>query len=394
MSIMREISNLFRFWWKTQKKEKEIVFYTEHEGYYSNYEGLIKELINEHKQTLCYVTSDPHDPILKSNKSHIKTFYINKLLTLFMGLVNCRVLVMTLTDLNQYHIKRSVNPVHYVYVFHALVSTHMMYQFGAFDYYDTIFCVGPHQIKEIRKHEEMNKLKKKILIEAGYYRLERIYQAFRKNPLTKTISNAKGTILIAPSWGTENVLESCGKRLVSLLLKAGYEVIVRPHPETVRRDPELLALFSTLFGTNPHFTLETSVSADDSILRADVLICDCSGIAIEYAFGTKRPVLFLDVPIKIKNNRYKELDIEPLELFLRANIGLIVSPEKLDSIPQSIATLIADKEKYAQTLAQLKDQYVFAFERSSKVGAHYILDIVKKKRKDHHDEKSIRRHAR
>jgi len=374
--LLKEIHELYRFFWKTPEEKKEIVFYTEHEGYYPNFEGLIKELVGKHKQTICYVSSDTHDPILQTSESRIKTFYVNKLLTLFMPFVNCKVFVMTLTGLNQYHLKRSAAPVHYVYVFHALVSTHMMYQFGAFDYYDTIFCVGPHQIREIRKHEEMNDLRKKILIEAGYYRLERINQAFRKNSLTKPASNAKGAILIAPSWGKENVLESCGERLVNVLIKAGYEVIVRPHPETVRRCPELIDLFSTTFGANPHFTLETSVATDDSILRADVLICDCSGIALEYALGTERPVLFLDVPIKIKNKRYTEQGIEPLELFLRSKIGMIVSPEKLDSVPQSVATLIADKEKYKQRLARLRDENVFAFGQSSKVCARHILDIV------------------
>jgi len=377
--LFKEIHELYRFFWKTPKEEKAIIFYAEHEGYFPNFEGLIEELIDGHKQKLCYVTSDPNDPILKTSQPLINTFYINKLLVLFMSYVNCKVFVMTLTDLNQFHLRRSANPVHYVYVFHALVSTHMMHLFGAFDHYDTIFCVGPHQIREIRKHEKKEALRKKILIEAGYFRLERIYRAFRKYAVVKPSSNAKGTILIAPSWGKDNVLENCGKRLVNLLLKAGYEVIVRPHPETVRRCPKLLDLFSTEFGSNPYFTLEISVATDDSILKADVLICDCSGIALEYAFGTERPVLFLDVPIKIKNPHYRELDIEPLELSLRSKIGVIISPEQLVKVPQIITSLILEKNKYAQKLSQLRDDNVYAFGESSKVGAKYIQDFVNNK---------------
>ncbi len=52
------------------------------------------------------------------------------------------------------------------------------------------------------------------------------------------------------------------------------------------------------------------MTTDDSLLRADVLICDISGIALEYVFGTERPVLFLDVPLKIHNPRFKELEKE------------------------------------------------------------------------------------
>ena len=78
-----------------------------------------------------------------------------------------------------------------MYLFHALVSTHMMYRYGAFDHYDSILCVGPHQVAEIRKHEEINKLSPKRLIEAGYYRLERIYQSYQKYLQNKSSSTLK-----------------------------------------------------------------------------------------------------------------------------------------------------------------------------------------------------------
>ena len=99
-----------------------------------------------------------------------------------------------------------------------------------------------------------------------------------------------GRSLIAPSWGVANILESCGERLVELLLKAGYEVIVRPHPETIKRSPDLVAEFASRYGNDPGFTLEMSVAGDSSLIRADVLISDYSGIVLEYAFGTERPV--------------------------------------------------------------------------------------------------------
>ena len=133
--FIKEIGEYYRFSWRTPRAEKEIIFYAEHEGYHPYLEGLIQKLTVEHNRALCYVTSDPYDPILQKPGSRIRTFYLNKLLPFFMAFVSCRVFVMTLTDLNQFHLKRSVNPVHYIYVFHALVSTHMAYRFGAFDHY-------------------------------------------------------------------------------------------------------------------------------------------------------------------------------------------------------------------------------------------------------------------
>ena len=374
--LFKETASLLRYLWRTPRSEKTIVFYAEHRDYYPYFEGIIEKLTGEYRQMLCYVTSDHKDPILRNPASGIKPFYLNRLLPFFMAYVNCRVLVMTLTDLNQFHIRRSINPVHYVYVFHSLVSTHMIYRHGAFDHYDSILCCGPHQVSEIRRQEELYDLPAKKLIEAGYYRLERIYEAHHRYLSEKSPSATKGTILIAPSWGVANILESCGEELVDILLNADYEVIVRPHPETVKRFPEVIALFASKIAENPDLTLETSVATDDSLLHADILISDYSGISLEYAFGTERPVLFLDVPTKIQNQRFAELDLEPLELALRAQIGVVVSPEKLDTVPEVISNLMLSAETYKNRIGALREQHVYAFGHSSEIGAQYIVDLL------------------
>ena len=57
-------------------------------------------------------------------------------------------------DLNNFELKRSINPVHYVYLFHTLGSTHMVDHDNSYDHYDTILCAGPHQKKEIQIREK------------------------------------------------------------------------------------------------------------------------------------------------------------------------------------------------------------------------------------------------
>ncbi len=376
MRLLKEIVHFCRFFWGTPKEEKRMVFYAEHEVYYRNFEGLIEELLGKNQQTICYITSDPNDPVLQKSEPRIKTFYQKKLLPFFMLFVNSKVFVMTLTDLHQFHLKRSINLVHYVYVFHSPVSTHMIYLHGAFDYYDSILCVGPHHIEEIRKHEELHELPRKELVEAGYYPLERIHAGYQKYLAEQSLVGGKTTILIAPSWGVGNILESCGDLLVELLLKKGYEVIVRPHPETVRRSPRLIDTLDARFGNSPAFTLERSIVPIDSLFRSNVLISDYSGVGLKYAFATERPVLFLDVPYKIRNENYNELDIEPLELSIRSKIGVIVSPENLDTIPKVIEKLKSDKMEYKERIANLREQNVYAFGHSSKIGAKHIIDLV------------------
>src|SRR5207248_9533577 len=130
---------------------------------------------------VCYVTSAHADPVLTSPPPGIRPFCIGSglILPIFFQSLQTKLLVTTVPDLDQFHVKRSLYPVHYVYLFHSINSTHMTYRRGAFDAYDTVFCVGPHHLKEIRRAEEIYNLKPKTLVEHGYGRLDAILERQR-----------------------------------------------------------------------------------------------------------------------------------------------------------------------------------------------------------------------
>lgn len=368
MSILNEFLSYRKFLKKTEDEKKEIVFFSEHEGYYSYFEGLIEELTEKHGRTISYVTAEKNDPVLQTNNPLIRPFYINILLPLFLQSLNSKVLIMTMPDINRFHIKRAPDPVNHIYMFHSLVSTNMMYLKGAFDHYDTVFCCGGHHVEEIKKAEQIYSTPKKKLINSGYYRLERIQNAREKSPEPDSRH-----ILIAPSWGENNILESIGKELTSQLLENGYKITIRPHPETIRRTPQIINELETEFKNNPDFKIEKSVSTDDSLLECGLLICDCSGVALEYAFGAERPVLFIDVPYKIRNKDYKEIG-EPIELDLRNKIGKLISPDEASNINTHIKDIYDNLDSYKNTIKELRSKYVFNPGESSKIEAEYIVN--------------------
>ena len=331
-----------------------IVIYSEGRNYNPDFEGLLGEL-----DYSSYITSDPDDTMLRLPN----TYYLKKLLPIYMRFTKCKTIVMTMPDLNQLYIKRSVNPVHYVYLFHSLVSTHMIYRFGAFDHYDSILCAGQHQVKEIRRWEELSDLTPKFLINAGYSKLEKLHGKYKEdNKKTRGIN-----VLVAPTWGKNNLLEVCGGELIKTLLCAGYKVILRLHPETVKQGK---------YDNYDGVKVETSVANIESIIEADIVITDWSGIGLEYAFGTERPVIFIDTPPKIRNPRYTELGIEPIESHLRSEIGVVVSPGGISSISSVIGGFLSNRGKFCGRLAKLRSEYVFNFGTSAKVGAEYIRSIV------------------
>ena len=85
------------------------------------------------------------------------------------------------------------------------------------------------------------------------------------------------------------------------------------------------------------------------------------------------------VPHKIKNDTYEELGIEPFELVIRKEIGVIVSPEELDEVPRMVEKLKKEQPEYKNRIVELRNENIYNFKHSSEVGAKHIIDLVKVK---------------
>ena len=363
--------------------ERSIVFYSEDISSFVHFEQIIYELTEKMGRQICYVTSAKDDPMLTSQNKRINAFYIGlgAIRTKFFMELKADILVMTMPNLETYFIKRSkVYPVHYVYIFHSIVSTHTIYRKGAFDHYDSIFCTGPHHIEEITATESVYSLKHKNLVEHGYGLLDKL----QKNKPLKNQKNytndKKKKIIIAPSWGKHNLLELMGIELVKILLDAGYHVTVRPHPMTIRKWPKKIKAIKNEFDNEPNFEMETDVSSFESIYSAYGLISDWSGIAIEYAFVCEMPVFYIDVSQKINNSSYKKIQCNPLEFSIRNLIGKIISPNDLSSLPKVIESTYEENNNFKTIIQEVRNKTIFNLGQSGIKGAQEILQILDKKK--------------
>jgi CDP-glycerol glycerophosphotransferase (TagB/SpsB family) len=298
--------------------------------------------------------------------SNLKTFFVG------MGFVrdyvfqnlDTNIIVMTMPDLHNFQVKRSRHNVHYVYVQHSLVSLHMVYRHGAFDHYDTICAAGPHHVKEIRAIEAKYNLPRKNVIELGYSRLDSLIKTEKKFQKSESIKNkTHKTILVAPSWGSKGVIESgLGKTLVEQLLNLEHEVILRPHPQTIKFARAKIDEIRSQHKVNPRFTFEASVAGQESLHKSNIMVSDWSGASLEYAFALNKPVIFCDVLRKVNNTNYKDIEIEPLEVFIREKIGVIwdgLSP---------VGKLIEHCEQKSKLdLRALTDRHVFNAGRSDDI---------------------------
>ena len=373
VGMLREWRELGRFR-KLESSHRAIVFYAEDGSAYVHFEHIIAELTRGLNRQICYVTSSADDPILQHEDPNILTFYIGfgSARTVFFKTLRTDVMVMTMPDLNSFHIKTSVLPVHYIYVHHSMVSTHMVYRTEAFDHFTSILCVGPHHVAEIRAREKQLNLPQKHLIEHGYGRLDSIMNAAGLFPRASTGTEQGHRVLIAPSWGPDALLETCGVELVHVLSEAGYSTVVRPHPMTIKTAPKLYRELVDRFKSNPNVTFDLNMSSHGSLSNSDIMISDWSGAALEYAFGFEKPVLFVDVPRKINNPDYESLPLVPVEVKIRTEIGDVVSPGHLGDIPGTIAALCENPVGFVERVRRLREQTVYNVGRSGKIGAEYV----------------------
>ena len=360
---------------------KHLVFYSENNGFYKYYQGMIEYILKNTNIVIHYITSDPKDSIfeLAEKNQHIKAYYISekKLITLMMKM-DADIVVMTMPDLENYHIKRSYirKDIEYIYIPHGMDSLNMTMRKGSMNHFDTVFCTGKHQKEEIEKTEEVYGLPKKKLVEWGYSLLDSMREDYQKS---QKKNEGVRSILIAPSWQKDNIVDSCLEELLDNLAGHGYKITVRPHPQHVRHMPERMEELKQKYSVDNDIEIQTDFSSNSTVFEADMMITDWSGIAYEYAYTTCKPVLFINTPMKVMNPEYQKIEIEPINIWMRDSIGATLNPDEMDKASVIVEKMFDDAAMYRSRIDNFVHEYVYNLGHSSEVGAQYIVNEVVKK---------------
>ena len=365
----------------------KLMFYAEGKGYYKYFSSIIDHILRDSKLKIHYVTSAPDDPILQCEVERIIPYYVDepRLISLMMK-VEADMVVMTTPDLEKYHIKRSRvrKDVEYVYVDHGCTSLNLTYRTGAFDHFDTIFAVSQMQADEVRALEKVRGTKEKRIVECGYGLIDQMIEAYEAQKSEEGPLPEKPTILIAPSWQYDNIMDSCLDDLIASLKEKHFRIVIRPHPQYVRRFPlkiqEIMDKYQPDFSED--FRIETDFSSNVTVYTADLLITDWSAISFEFSFTTNKPTLFINTEMKVVNKAYKKVKIIPFDITGRSQIGRAIEKEDVKNIAAIAADLLENQAAWAEQIDTLKRSYFFNLGHSGEAGAAYIISrLVKKKKK-------------
>lgn len=368
INYLKNLKNLF--------EECDVLIYAENESDRNHLYLIMNELIKK-KLKIFYISSDVNDeflnPKLKSD-DRFESFYLSKgmLRTFIFNFLKSKLVVMTLTDLDNKFLKRSKFVKNYLYIFHSITSTHMCYLENSFDNYDVLFCTGNHQIREIRKREELFKLKSKKLIPYCHPRIEalRNFSKLKKNNLKK--------IIIASSWGESSIIETLSNSFYENLLNNDYEVLLQLHSMSEKRMKEIKVDLKYLQKNYLKFSWTSKYIPIENLTEYCLMISDWSGAATEFTFGLEKPVIFIDLPKKIRNKNYKDLKLVPLEISIRKKIGIVLKLEDLNLINKKIDELlkISKTVKWKRKIKSLSKKILFSYEDNKKKVNVIIDELV------------------
>lgn len=264
-------------------KNQTPVIISEGKSYWSTFKPIVDELI-EQKVHFRYISLDVHDPGLTIDNEYMDSKRYPENTWGFSKINKIKAPLMLSTTPNigwkDYPMKRPEGVQELVHVFHALANI-AHYHIGSLDQYDTVLLVGAHEEKFIRQVEKARDLKRKKVISAG---LPYWDEMLRMRKVTRTAddrSNNKPTILVAPSWGAKGCFFQYGTDFTTSLAEAGYNVIIRLHPQSHIHEPERVKQWEEETRKYGNIVWDQETLGNSSMEKADIMISDTSSIRLD-----------------------------------------------------------------------------------------------------------------
>lgn len=272
-------------------KKARIIIYGEDKRYYNVFKPIIEELIRLEIPVIYYSSSED-DPIfeIKNDLLHTEFIGVGNIAYAKLNFIEADICLMTTPNLDVFQLKRSKGVKKYVHIFHA-PNEASMYCLYSLDFFDAVLLNGENQIPDIRELEETRKTKVKELEIIGSTYLDELNK--KKEEASKSITKVenKKTVLIAPSWGMNGLLKRFGEKIIDPILSNGYYVIIRPHPQSLIVEKDMIEKLKNKYKDNSN--LEWDFNRDNiySLSKADVMLSDFSGVIFDYVFLFNKPTI-------------------------------------------------------------------------------------------------------
>ncbi len=360
--------------------DNNIVLFNEGRIYWNTFKPVVEALIKKQVR-FSYYTMDVDDPCLLIDNSYMYNKYIGKGYFAFHKISNLKANVVLSTTPNigtkGFPVPRSNGIKTLVHVFHAFDDL-TCYHKGSLDNYDAVMLVGPFEIPILRKLEQLRELPEKELYPAGLPYLDELYNKRQTSITTANSSETDQqsdshtqTVLVASSWGEKGCLRHYGIRFIEVLAKAGFQVIIRPHPQSLKVEQGFIGKIKNQLSEYDNVKWDFSIDSSASMKAADILISDTSSIRVDFLCLYQKP--FITLPIPFENMQAFEMaDLKTSwKEEALAEIGYTVKEEEIEQIDRIVNSLLTTRS--LKDLAEFRDNNIYNFGYSGEAIAEYLI---------------------
>jgi len=355
---------------KAQVSLKKIpyVIFSDNKRYWSVFEPIVREMSRRGKEIL-YLTASEDDPALSLEIDHFKAEYAGQGNQVFSRLnyINANIVISTTPGLDVYQWKRSPDVQYYVHIPHA-ASEIILYRMFGIDYYDAILLSGEYQADDIRALETLRGLPEKELVMMGIPYMDVMAERLRREG---PAPEHPRTVLLAPSWGKSALFAVYGGRIIDVLLKTGYHVIIRPHPQSFTSEKEMIEELMKKYPESDSLEWNRDTDNFDVLRRSDILISDFSGVIFDFTLVYDKPVIYTDPDFDLAPYDAWWLDRPLWTTSALPRIGCRLTEENMESLKDVIDTCLTDPS-YEEGRRQVRSETWAHFSEGAVRAADYL----------------------
>lgn len=335
-----------------QASTHKYVIYNEDKRYWNVFKPVLDAFEN-HKTNITYWTSYKEDQVFSSDYKYVNAEYIGEGNSAFakLNLLSADIVVMTTPGLNVYQMKRSKNVHHYAHLEHSTGDATMYRMFGL-DYFDSILVTGKYKEKDVRFLEKLRGISSKEIVSVGCTYLDVYKEKIEALPMD---DNHIFTVLLSPSWGPSGILSKYGEKLLDPLLQTGWNIIVRPHPQSKISEKEILDRLTERYREEKNIYWDYERDNIYSMKKADIMISDFSGIIYDYTFLCDKPVMYVNADMDLR--MYDAYDVpgqKPFQINAVKDFGIELKEEQFPKIKEVIQNA-SDSEKLSSLRHKAKE---------------------------------------
>lgn len=333
-------------------KKIPFVIFSDNKRYWSVFEPICNEMNNRGKEVV-YLTMSEDDPALSCEYPNVKAEFIgsdNKAFTR-LNFLNANIVLSTTPGLDVYQWKRSKQVDCYIHIPHA-ASEIILYRMFGIDYYDAIMLSGEYQAKDIRALELLREIPEKELVKIGIPYMDKMAQRLAQ---AGPAPDHETTVLLAPSWGKSAIFGVYGKKILDVLLKTGYHIIVRPHPQSFTSEKEMIDKLMKEYPDSDQLEWNRDTDNFEVLRRSDILISDFSGVIFEFCLIYDKPVIYTDPQFDLSPYDAWWLDTPLWTTSALPRLGSQLTDDNMNNLKDLIDTCLNDPQ-YAQGRKEVKQE--------------------------------------